>query len=188
MPEDSIPPKLIVVCGPMGGYGKTTLAHAIARAIGCPAICRDEIKEGMVHSHPGFVAGPGDPLTERTFPLFFEVLALLLRAGVTVVAEAAFRGPVWQPRLEPLSELAELRIVQCTLDPHLAHTRNVARAASNPVREAHTGPQARPGPDAGTFDAIVLPVPQLVVDTTDGYDPGLDAIVGFVSRDEKQDK
>jgi len=42
-------PTLIVVSGPAGS-GKTTLAHAIASAIGCPAICRDEIKEGMVHA------------------------------------------------------------------------------------------------------------------------------------------
>jgi adenylate kinase family enzyme len=42
-------PTLIVVSGPAGS-GKTTLAHAIASAVGCPAICRDEIKEGMVHA------------------------------------------------------------------------------------------------------------------------------------------
>jgi adenylate kinase family enzyme len=40
-------PALIVVSGPMGS-GKTTLAHRIAQAVGCPAICRDEIKEGMM--------------------------------------------------------------------------------------------------------------------------------------------
>jgi predicted kinase len=48
------------------GSGKTTLAHEIARSVGCPAICRDEIKEGMVHATPGFVARPGDELTLRT--------------------------------------------------------------------------------------------------------------------------
>jgi adenylate kinase family enzyme len=45
-------PTLIIVSGPPGS-GKTTLAHEIARAVGCPAICRDEIKEGMVHATPG---------------------------------------------------------------------------------------------------------------------------------------
>jgi adenylate kinase family enzyme len=44
----------VVVSGPAGS-GKTTLAHRLASAIGCPAICRDEIKAGMVHAHPGFV-------------------------------------------------------------------------------------------------------------------------------------
>ena len=72
-----------------------------AVAVGCPAICRDEIKEGMVHATPGFVPGPGDELTARTLPVFFGVLELLLRAGVTTVAEAAFQDRVWNPRLEP---------------------------------------------------------------------------------------
>ncbi len=47
-------PALVIVSGPPGS-GKTTLAHEIARAVGCPAICRDEIKEGMAHATPGFV-------------------------------------------------------------------------------------------------------------------------------------
>ena len=50
----------VVVSGPPGS-GKTTLAHAIASAVGCPAICRDEIKEGMVRpgqSCPGQSAAP----------------------------------------------------------------------------------------------------------------------------------
>ncbi|MFI5068785.1 MAG: AAA family ATPase [Streptosporangiales bacterium] len=80
-------PTLIVVSGPPGA-GKTTLAHALAQAVGCPAICRDEIKEGMVHAVGGFTSGPGDALTMRAYPTFFAVLEVLLRAGVTTVAEA----------------------------------------------------------------------------------------------------
>src|SRR6266851_3009325 len=91
-------PTLVVVSSPPGS-GKTTLAHQIARAVGCPAICRDEIKEGMMQATPGFVPRPGDELTARTLPVFFGVLELLLRAGVTTVAEAAFQDRVWRPDL-----------------------------------------------------------------------------------------
>src|ERR1700751_973152 len=98
------PPTLFVVSGPPAS-GKTTLAHAIASAVGCPAICRDEIKEGMVHATwgpeaAGFLPGSGAERTAGPLPVFFSMLELLVRAGVTTVAEAAFQDHVWRPRLE----------------------------------------------------------------------------------------
>jgi predicted kinase len=126
-------PTLVVVSGPAGS-GKTTLAHHLARAIGCPAICRDEIKEGMVHATRHFEPTSGDALTMRTLPLFFSILRLFLEGGVTVVAEASFQDKLWRPNLEPLAEFASLRIVQCHTDPETARRRVIDRAAS---RTAH---------------------------------------------------
>lgn len=177
-------PTLVVVSGPPGA-GKTTLAHRLARQIGCPAICRDEIKEGMVHATGGFVAAPSDELTRRTLPTFFQVLQLLLRAGVTTVAEAAFQDRVWRPRLQPLGEIANIRVVHCQVTAETALARIRRRREENPARRAHADSSLRDravhalGHDG--FDRVQLDVAELEVDTSNDYRPGLDEIVAFAN-------
>jgi predicted kinase len=177
-------PVLVVVSGPAGS-GKTTLAHEIARTIGCPAICRDEIKEGMVHNGPNFVAARGDELTMRTLPVFFGVLDLLIRAGVTTVAEAAFQDRVWRPRLEPFDGVARIRIVHAVVAADVAFQRILRRKAQNPLRRAHADPAygdaARQAEAHNGFDRVSIDAPWIEVDTTEGYRPALSDIGAFVS-------
>ena len=177
----------MIVSGPPGS-GKTSLAHALARAIPCPAVCRGEIKEGMVHAHgEGFEAAPSDPLTQRTFPLFFEVLRVLLAGGVSVVAEAAFQDRLWRQGLEPLEELAQLRIVQCRVDVAVARERAADRGAQWGRVEAHGDSLASLGPEGweqgfASFERLSIAAPSLEVDTTDDYVPQLATVVAFVNR------
>ena len=172
-------PTLVVVSGPPGS-GKTQLAHALASAIGCPAISRDEIKEGMVHGRAGgFSPSAGDELTKRTYPLFFDIVRRLLEGGVTVVAEAAFQDRLWRQGLDPLSSLAALRIIRCAVPDDLARARRLRRM-NVPTRAAHADAEWLDAP-ASRFEPISLPSPTLVVDTSDGYAPELVEILRFVN-------
>jgi predicted kinase len=139
----------------------------------------------MVHAHGSdFEAAAGDPLTQRTLTLFFELLRMLLEREVTVVAEAAFQDRLWRQGLEPLLELAQLRIVQASVDPAVAHARHSARGK----RDAHAailGTEIEDWRSAyETFERLSLPAPSLEVDTADGYTPSLDEIIAFVNRGE----
>ncbi len=180
--QETPKPTLVVVSGPPA-TGKTTLAHALAPAIACPAVCRDEIKEGLVHAYGAdFQAGPGDSLTVRALPVFFEVLRVLAVAGVTVVAEAAFQDRLWRQGLKPLMDLVHLRIVHCTVDDAVARER-LARLRPAHGDRSPAALRALSGerPFAG-FERISIREPSIVVDTTHGYAPALPEIVAFVNH------
>jgi hypothetical protein len=131
----------------------------------------------MVFSHPGFVPSTSDPLTLRTYELFFEAMALLLRADVTLVAEAAFQHRLWVRGLSPLGDRAAVRIVRCSVSEELARERQQQRLLSQSTRSAHA--DAEHLSRAEPFDRLHLDAPTLDVDTSDGWQPGLPVIAAF---------
>ncbi len=181
--EGDCRPTLAIVAG-RPGSGKTTLAHALARAVRCPAICRDEIKEGLVNSLATPVSR-SDALQRQANEAFFKSIELLLRNGVSLVAEAAFQHKLWAPNIEPLLAAAAVRVVVCSVDAELARSRHIQRGLADPDRERYHGDPAvqafREGRNLpiGEYDPPRLGVPTLPVDTTDGYRPDFDQIVSF---------
>jgi predicted kinase len=179
-------PLLVVV----SGYdpSATELAQAIARAIPCPAICRDEIKEGLVYGLEDYTPERGDEMNREAAETFFGVVDFLVGAGVSAVAQASFQHPLWEHGLGPTLDRARVRVVQTHGDPEVAWERMARRAALNPARLAvHGDPSLREPYESfrqkwESFQALSLPVPSIRVDTTDGYEPGLDEIVAFLKR------
>lgn len=184
-------PTLIVVSGPPAS-GKTTLAHALAQAVHCPAICRDEIKEGLVGgaTSESFVPARGDAANQAATAAFFDVVDLMLEHGVTLVAEAAFRHHRWAPRLTSFGKLADVRVINCVVDDAVARQRHRQRWIDEPWRRRfHADPDperlAKADPRAvdplGAYQPIRADLPTLAVDTSDGYRPDFDEIVSFAS-------
>jgi predicted kinase len=181
-------PSLTVVTG-RAASGKTTLAHALATTIHRPAFCRDEFKEGFVNaansSHSELVNANAD-----VFEAFFGAIEFVLLRGISLIVEAAFQHELWAPKLERLARISNVTIVICSVDPVIARARFIARGLADPARERFHGDGAVHAAKEGIelpirdYAPPSLSVPTLVVDTTDGYDPGIEDIASFVSREK----
>ena len=105
-------PKLILVTGP-AGRARPRSRTRLAQPIGCPVVSRDAIKEGMVAAEPGFVPTTSDPLTLRTYGIFFaDAGAAAARRG-----DRGRRGRLPAPAVDRglvlLDGLADLKIIRC---------------------------------------------------------------------------
>lgn len=169
-------PLFVAVTG-MPGSGKTTLATAIAQEIRCPLVSRDAIKEGTLRTL-GIERAADREVTHQVYEAFFASIELLLRNNVSLVAEAAFQHKVWFPKLEPLQEIADIRIIFCAIPPQLANARRVLRAQKDPLFDQyHPNPEKKGSADE-PFEVLRMEVPILSVDTT--TEPNLPEIRTFL--------
>jgi predicted kinase len=102
-----VPPLLLVVTG-MPASGKTTLARALGARLALPVIEKDVLKEALYDS-----LGTGDvewsqKLGGASYVLIFAIADALLRADLSLVAEANFFRGI-EPRF---AELPPHRLVQ----------------------------------------------------------------------------
>lgn len=177
-------PSLTIVTG-RPGSGKTTLAHALAKTVHCPVFSRDEFKEGFVNAANSTHSELADDVNREIYQTFFEAIEFMISKGISLIAEAAFQHQLWAPKLEPLCRMSEVRIVICTLDPRMARERFIERGLADPARERFHGDApvhaAKKGIELpiGDYTPPSFSVPTLTVDTTAGYDPGIEAIESF---------
>ncbi|CUU60782.1 hypothetical protein Ga0074812_14728 [Parafrankia irregularis] len=141
----------------------------------------------MVLASPGYQAGGDDPLNVPALHVFFGVLETLAKAGVMVVAEAAFQdrlsSPAWN-RSPPTptcgsSALPSIRPWRTSRSPPAPGSTPIAPPTAT-RSSSTTSPRAVYALDA--FADIRLDLPCLTVDTRDGYRPGLEAIIAFLTQ------
>jgi len=171
-------PTLTIVAG-RPGAGKSTLAHILAERIHCPLVSRDAIKEGMVNT-AGDKGAPGGLLAQDALTTFFEVIELLLRRGVTVVADAFFPEELWKSQIAKLLPIARINLVVCDVEDDVALERLEQRRNADPYwDEFHNQPVNQKLMPLARYKLPELGVPRLIVSCRGEYRPEIESIFQF---------
>jgi hypothetical protein len=145
---------------------------------------RDAIKAGLVASHGVETPAARAVIVPRSFDLFFQTIELWLRASVSLIAEHCLDRRWHEQPLRALIPLAHTVIVCCDPPDEIAASRFITRERALRGRNPNHHSPAVERMEQGTFDwrrfdSFDLGVPELRVDTTDGYSPDLAAIMAF---------
>jgi predicted kinase len=188
-----VKPRVVLVTGAPGS-GKSTLARQLSIALRVPLVARDEIRGGLL-----FTAGAwGDsleriPSADEAVEVFLGQIERLSSRGVSCVAEYLVRAhrPNDLARILAAGDCVVV-ITECEHAIERFAERNrgdllisqpaVLDAIGCESVEAHTDSAIERMCQAESEMLRVFPVPALVVDTSDGYDPPISEIVSFATR------
>lgn len=175
------------------GTGKSTLGTTLAAMLRVPFLARDDIRGGLL-----FTAGAWGseldrmPTGDEAVEVFLQTVEGLLAHEVSCVIEYVLRShrPGDLDRIRTAGECFVVftdcadpttRLVQRNSSDRLIANPAVLRAVGAPTVEAHTTAMLERMRQVEQEMLREFHAPVLRVDTTDGYDPGLDAILAFAT-------
>jgi len=137
-------------------------------------VSRDRVCGGMAWTEAEREHDPAGDLSVRAVAAFFDTAQLLLSNGGSIILESTFRRGISEADLLPLFDISWVKYVHCIVPRTVA----VKRCGSRTGRE-FVGAMLESRDKERWLrveHSLELDVVPLVVDTTDGYSPGLNEI------------
>ncbi len=176
-------PQLILVSGAPAS-GKSTLAGQLAADLGLPMLAKDLIKEALFDALGTPDLEGSRHLSVASYKVLYAVLDRLIDGGAGVVVDCNFHRGHSEGQLRPLIGKSTAVLLHCRTS-YLEMTRRYERRVV--LRERHPGHHDATFSqgllatfESGEYDPLDLDLPTMIVDTTEGYSPDLDAIRAFV--------
>jgi predicted kinase len=174
----------LVIVGGAPNAGKTTLVRYLAAELRLPLLTKDGFKEVLGDTFGAEDRAASKRLGAASYELLYVTAGWLLDAGGGAIVESNFWRGFSERSLGPLVARARTALIHCEAPLSTLldrHAERIARAERHSVHfDVGETEALRSAFEAGRFEPLDFDVPTLLVDTTDGYVPGLDEILAFI--------
>ncbi len=181
--SESVIPFVVFISG-VPGAGKTTLGWQLSRRVHVPFVSRDDFKTGLHVTHHSNDPTEAWRFAEHAFDAFFETISVMVRNGVSLVAEAAFHADRAPAPIAELASSCQVIHIPLSTPDEIAIDRYVERARERPRHPSHNdsrfGEEMRDGTSSVEVYRVELPCPTLSVDGSEEWDPSIDEVVSFI--------
>jgi predicted kinase len=175
---------LVVLVNGAPASGKSTLARLLAADLVLPLLAKDAIKEVLYDTLGAPDRARSRQLGGASYALVYAAISWLRQAGAGAVVDCNFQRGRAEANLAALLGGGCAVLVYCYTTPDEILRRYAERAARGERHPGHFDAEGLPDlaakVRAGVFGPLDLALPALAVDTTDGYDPDLPAILRFI--------